>query len=119
MTHLNEAALQDSVIKKIKEKYHPYVWIYKSHDLCTVGIPDMIMCLHGHFIAIELKTDKRSAKYQGDVSHLHVDLTQKASPLQKYNVKQINDAGGSAFIGYNVEQIKDKIERILASLKYI
>lgn len=45
------------------------------------GIPDLIICLKGEFIAVELKNEEG-----------------KPSPLQLYNIDKIKQSGGQAFI---------------------
>ncbi len=113
--YLNEAALQDTIIKHIKQRYQTDVWIFKSHDLCTVGVPDLIICLLGHFIAIELKAGHRPAQRKGTSSI--VDPYKGASSLQKYNIKRINMAGGSAFIGRSLGGVLDKLDQIVESIR--
>ena len=47
------------------------------------GIPDLLCCLNGRFIAIEVKADKG-----------------KPSPLQIHNIEKIRESGGIALIAY-------------------
>jgi Holliday junction resolvase len=47
------------------------------------GIPDILACVNGHFVAIEVKAD-----------HGH------PSELQLHTVEEIRDAGGFAFVLY-------------------
>lgn len=47
------------------------------------GIPDILACLNGYFVAIEVKA-----------------ANGKPSELQKHHVKKINDSGGFAMILY-------------------
>lgn len=53
------------------------------------GVPDIIACVNGKFIAIEVKRPR------GVVSE-----------LQKANIELIKRAGGVAFIAYSVEEVK-------------
>lgn len=57
----------------------PHSWHYKHHatGFGRAGIPDIIACINGRFVAIEVKASKG-----------------KASPLQERNIKLINEAGG-------------------------
>ena len=50
-------------------------------DINAHGIPDLILCLRGKFVAIELKNEDG-----------------KPSPLQLYNIERIKQSGGQAFI---------------------
>lgn len=47
------------------------------------GIPDLLCCINGHFVAIELKGANGTA-----------------TELQKYNIKKINESGGIGLILY-------------------
>lgn len=62
------------------------------------GIPDILACVNGHFVAIEVKASNG-----------------KPSDLQIYNVTKINEAGGVAVILYpeGFEDFKRLIERLL------
>ena len=55
-------------------------FVIKTQERTVKGIPDLIGCFNGRFVAIELKTDK------GEVT-----------PIQEYRLKQILKAGGLAF----------------------
>ena len=47
------------------------------------GVPDLFLCVNGHFVAIELKVGKN-----------------KTDRLQDYNLAQISQAGGVALVSY-------------------
>lgn len=67
----------DAYIRKIAQGYY-------SHG----GIPDILMCVEGKFIAIEVKTDKG-----------HV------TKLQSRELTQIMQARGMAFVCYGLDDI--------------
>lgn len=52
-----------------------------TEDINVHGIPDLLLCLKGKFIAIELKNEDG-----------------KPSALQLYNIERIKESGGEAFI---------------------
>ena len=58
------------------------------------GIPDILCCYRGHFLAIEVKSPTGKGR---------------ASDIQKLKIKAIRDAGGVAFITDNIEDV----ERVL------
>jgi hypothetical protein len=60
-------------LKRLKNR-----WFFKSQEVCVKGIPDIILCLNGFFIAIELKACAKS----------------RIDELQRYNAKVIHDRGG-------------------------
>ena len=58
------------------------------------GIPDILCCYRGYFLAIEIKSPTGKGR---------------ASDIQKLKIKAIRDAGGVAFITDNIEDV----ERVL------
>lgn len=80
------------------------IWFYKSQEVAVRGIPDIIMCLNGFFIALELKRDAKAT----------IDA------LQIYNIHRINKKGkGTAFVVHpeNWPRIFEKL-KILDSWEY-
>lgn len=77
----------------------PNTWFYKHHATRygKAGIPDIIACINGRFVGIEVKAPKG-----------------KASPLQERNIKLINDNGG-----YGVIVKPDDFEELKINLKRI
>jgi hypothetical protein len=80
---MTEKQLQRKVIKYLKSL--PNTWFFKvwGGGYQRAGIPDLICCINGIFIAIELKGDNG-----------------KPTELQKMNIKNINAAGGIGVILY-------------------
>ncbi len=58
---MNEKQLKTKIVKKLKQLYGSDIWVYHPVDVCHSGIPDLIICLYGRFIAIELKAPGRKA----------------------------------------------------------
>ena len=56
---------------------------YLANRKTKVGIPDILACVNGRFVAIEVKAQNG-----------------KPSELQLYHIKKIREAGGIAFILY-------------------
>lgn len=54
-----------------------------ANKYTRVGIPDILACINGHFVGIEVKSD-----------------TGSPSELQLHNVRAIRRAGGFAFVLY-------------------
>ena len=73
---------------KLKEKVlgalHtlPETWCVKVQQVAIRGTPDILACIRGHFIAIELKS---SPEHEPDA-------------LQQYTLDSIEDAGGLAVV---------------------
>jgi len=80
---MTEKQFQRKVIKYLKSL--PNTWFFKvwGGGYQRAGIPDLICCINGVFIAIELKGDKG-----------------RPTELQKMNIRNINAAGGIGVILY-------------------
>lgn len=60
--------------------WHLKTW---SNGVQRSGIPDLLVCCNGHFVGVELKAPNGTP-----------------SELQKYNLRQIEEAGGYAVLLY-------------------
>jgi Holliday junction resolvase len=58
-----------------------YIKFWGGGIFTKSGVPDLIICCSGFFIAVELKTNKG-----------------KVTALQQHTIKQINNADGLAFV---------------------
>ena len=70
-----EGRFQRKVLKWF-EKNKIYAIKYNASGISKAGVPDIVACIDGCFVAIELKKEKGVA-----------------SDLQKYNVRKINKTG--------------------------
>lgn len=73
----------ENKVKKYIEDHGGWQVKYFANRMTKSGIPDILACLNGYFVAIEVKAKNG-----------------KPSELQKYHVRKINDAGGLAIILY-------------------
>ena len=78
---MTEAQFQTKVIKFLQEQGIWFVKYWGGGRFTRAGVPDIICCVHGLFVAIELKTDHG-----------------RVSKLQSYNIKQINASGGVGIV---------------------
>lgn len=78
---MTESQFKSRVIKFLldNEIYHIKYW--GGGHFTRAGVPDIITCVNGYFIAIELKTE-----------------TGRVSKLQEYNLEEIRRAGGAAMV---------------------
>lgn len=72
-------------------------WYIKTHGsmFSKAGTPDIIACVNGRFVAIEVK------KPGGVVSE-----------LQRAHIKLIHQAGGEAFVSDSLEETKRHIAKL-------
>lgn len=74
-------------------------YFIKTHGdrFSRVGTPDIIACVNGYFVAVEVKATNG-----------------RPSELQKYHIQQIKDAGGIGVILYpdDFEDFKKIIQRL-------
>ena len=89
---MSESTLTRQVMKWLRSQPG---WWYKTCDLFTVGIPDILGCRSGKFIAIELKTEKG-----------------RVTKLQAHVLSQIQKRGGSICVARNLNEVKQFIEAL-------
>lgn len=91
----------ENEIKKFLNKL-PNTWYFKvwSGPYSKSGIPDIIVCINGHFVALEVKAENG-----------------KASELQKRNIRLINECKGKAYIVYpkDFEILKERLIELCRS----
>ena len=95
---MKESQFQEKVIKHLKSL--PNTWYVKiwGGGFMKAGIPDIICCINGRFVALELKRENGVA-----------------SELQKRNIRLINEAKGIGLILYpkDFDEFKDMCRRLL------
>lgn len=75
-----EAKVKASVVKLLK-KYEVYYFFPATHGFGRSGVPDIICCLEGNFLAIECKAGSN-----------------KPTALQEREMQRIRNAKGDAFL---------------------
>lgn len=87
--------------KRIENQIKRYLdsigaWHIKTHGsmFSKAGTPDIIACVKGKFVAIEVKRPEGG----------------KISELQKYHINAISEAGGLAFVSRSLEETKRYFE---------
>ena len=83
---MSEQKVQTRIIKELDKLGF---FVVKTIICNKKGIPDIIACSPtGHYVAIEVKYGYN-----------------KASKMQEYQIKQIQERGGFAMVCYNVESL--------------
>jgi len=87
---MKEKVITDKIIKYLKSE--PECFVFKMHGgmFGMAGIPDIICCYKGKFVAFEVKNDKG-----------------KLSKLQEATIKKIRNAKGLAFKVISLDEVKE------------
>lgn len=90
-----EKSLQNKCIRWLKSQ--PDCWFFKvSGSACqTPGVPDLVICWRGRFVAVELKSS-----------------TGKPSEVQLATISKILGAKGIAFVTNSFSEFTDAMENI-------
>ena len=85
--NLKEKAVENKIKKWLKDRNY---WFFKVHGSIfqPSGIPDILACINGKFVAIEVK------RSEGGI----------ISPLQKAQIAKIKENGGIAGVANSVEE---------------
>lgn len=95
-----ESSLKKKVISVLKEIDGLYYFVKEAAAIR--GIPDIIICYKGRFIAWELKRSQAVANSKRD-----------GHELQKYVIEKINKSGGMARIVYP-ENLKECLDELMS-----
>ena len=93
-----EKQFENKVKKFLKEQGCWFIKYWGGSAYTKSGIPDLLVCCSCKFIGIEVKGEKG-----------------KASELQKYNIKEIEKAGGIGIILYPKDF--DRFKKMILEIK--
>ena len=86
-----------AILRHLKTVPHCFAWKTHGNQYSQAGIPDIIACVGGRFVAFEVKTQSG-----------------KLTKLQEITIQRINEAKGQAFKVTSVKEVKDALERLHA-----
>jgi len=89
---MKEFVIQAKIIRYLKSQK---IYAVKVINANRSGIPDLVCCLDGRFIAFEVKSDSG-----------------ETSKLQDWNISQIKKSGGEAFPVRSLTEVKKIIENL-------
>ena len=92
---MKEADLIIAIKKYLATVPDTFAWKEHGGQYGTAGIPDIIVCHCGHFIALEAKVGKN-----------------QPTKLQTVTIEQIRKAGGTAAVIRRVEDVKTIISEL-------
>ena len=96
---MNEAAITAAIMRYLKTV--PECFYFKEHggQYGTAGLPDIIVCYRGRFVAFEVKTPSG-----------------RPSKLQEITIQRIKAAMGEACIVRSVEEVKQILDTLEVQL---
>lgn len=88
-------------VKKLFESLHIYYFFPATHGYGRSGVPDVVGCFMGLFVAVECKAGKG-----------------KLTPLQELEIAKIIAAGGFTFVARedNIDELKEKLTCLIQEL---
>lgn len=91
--------MKESAIQKKIQDYIKSIggYVVKVVAAPRAGIPDLLCCIKGKFIAFEVKTESG-----------------RVSKLQEYNIKQIKLSGGEAYVVNSVNSVNTILDDIFS-----
>ena len=92
-----EKEIVTAIIRYLRSLPRCFCWKQHGGQFGTAGIPDIIVCLNGRFIAFEVKTP-----------------TGKLTKLQESVLRKINAANGRAYKVTSLQEVKQIIEEVFS-----
>ena len=89
---MQENAIVKGILAYLRSLNDCFCWKEHGGMYGTAGLPDIICCYKGRFIAFEVKNAKG-----------------KVTELQKRTMGEINSAGGEAMIVRSVDEVKARL----------
>ena len=90
---MSEKDITNKILKYLKTVPGCFAWKEHGGIYGTAGVPDIIACVNGRFVAFEVKTQ-----------------TGKSTKLQKATIKKILAAGGVAAVVRSVDEVRAVLE---------
>ena len=91
---MRESTLVNKIQKYCKDNniYCVKIW---GGGYQSAGVPDLLICYYGHFIAMETKVKNN-----------------KTTPLQEYHINQIINSGGTAIVIRNLKEAINILQKV-------
>ncbi|WP_326832189.1 VRR-NUC domain-containing protein [Aerococcus mictus] len=91
----SEKVIENKIKKYLDSLGAYYEKIHGESLFQSAGIPDILACVNGHFVGIEVKREKGNT----------------TSALQDYKLKAITNAGGVAIVARSVQDVQECLQR--------
>ena len=88
-------------VRKLLDELHIYYFFPPANGYGRAGIPDVVGCVHSHFVAVECKAGRGVL-----------------TALQERELAQISEAGGFTFVANetNINELKEKLVCLILKL---
>ena len=93
-----EKDITNKILKYLKTQDKCYCFKEHGGSYGSAGIPDIICCFHGRFVAFEVKTAKG-----------------RTTKLQDINIRNIHKADGVALVVRSLDEVKDALKELIKS----
>ena len=90
-----ERDITTRILRYLKTVPHCFCWKQHGGQYGMSGLPDIICCINGIFVAFEVKTN-----------------TGKLSELQKIAIRRIKEAGGVVFVARCLDDVKSILSEV-------
>ena len=88
-----EKRIENSIKQWLETNNHWYIKVQGGSNNPSAGVPDVLACVHGFFIGIEVKTP-----------------TGTTTKIQEYQIDQINKSGGIALVVTSLKQLRMELK---------
>lgn len=88
-----EKRIENSIKNWLETNNHWYIKVQGGSNNPSSGVPDLLACVHGKFIGIEVKTPNG-----------------QTTKIQDYQIDQINKSGGIALVVTSLEQLRMELQ---------
>lgn len=90
-----EKDIVNQIMRYLKTMPGCFAWKQHGGQFGTAGLPDIILCLNGRFVALEVKTPSG-----------------KLTKLQESTLTKIKDAKGEAYKVTSLQEVKEILENL-------
>lgn len=87
-----EKKIENTIKKWLTDNQHWHLKVQGGANNPSAGVPDIIACINGVFVGIEVKTE-----------------TGRTTKIQEYQIQQINNSGGFAIVVTSLKQLLSEL----------
>jgi hypothetical protein len=98
---MTEKDITNAILRHLKTVPRCFAWKTHGGLYGTAGIPDIICCIGGRFVAFEVKAPAGDGRPSG-----------KLTKLQEITIQKIKDAKGKACKVSSVEEVNQILEKL-------